>query len=132
MRCCSPTGGWRFPSAGALAPGRRIRRDLLNELGADLLGNAPSPRTGQEHASVVAANAGVLLHPLEELQCLFPLLGLVPLVVLPEDFIGGRIDNHGLYGGRTNIDSNHELVLLIVTVRLMFVHSVLSGIQTGN
>ena len=105
---------------------QRNRRDLLNELGADLLGNAPSPRTGQEHASVVAANAGVLLHPLEELQCLFRLLGLVPLVVLPEDFIGGRIDNHGLYGGRTNIESNHEFILLIMTVRLMFVHSVLS------
>src|SRR5438552_1602464 len=39
---------------------QRNRRDLLNELAADLLGNAPSPRTGQEHASVVAANAGVL------------------------------------------------------------------------
>ncbi len=48
---------------------------------------------------------------LQELQHLLRLLGIVPLVILPENLVGSRIDHHGFYRGGTDIHADKEIFL---------------------
>ena len=82
-----------------LLHGQRNRGDFLHELGADLLGNRAAPGAGHEHAGVVAIDADVGFHAAQKFQRLLRLLGLVALVVLPQDLIRRRIHHHGFHRG---------------------------------
>jgi hypothetical protein len=52
---------------------------------------------------VFRANADFGFHAAQKLEHLFRLLGLVALVVLPENGVAGGIDHHGLHRGGTNV-----------------------------
>ena len=82
------------------------RGDFLHELGAHQIGKRTSTRAGDEDAAVVRSNADLLLHALEKFQQLFGLFGLVPLVVLPDDFIGFSVDNDCLHRRRADIHAD--------------------------
>jgi hypothetical protein len=68
-----------------------------------------SARTGDEQAKRVARHVGKAgFDQAEKLQHLLGLLGVVPLVVLPENFIGDDVHHHGLDGGGTDIHPDHQ------------------------
>src|SRR5580765_358941 len=94
----------------------RYRRDFLHKLGADLFRDPCAARSGHEDARVVPIDPGLGFHPLQELQRLFRLLGLMPLVVLPQCLIGGSVDYDRLYSRRSNIEPHQKLSLLIMAV----------------
>ena len=100
---------------------------FLHELRANLLGNRAAARAGQKHARVMAADADVAFHSLQEFEGLLRLLGFMPLVIPPENLVRGRVDNYSFHRGRTDIQSNHEFIVSIITVRLMLVHFSLSA-----
>ena len=56
-----------------------------------------------------AIDADFGFHALQEFQSLLRLLGLVALIVLPQDLVGCRIDHHGFYRGRADVESDQEL-----------------------
>ena len=75
---------------------------------------AAAARAGHEHARVVAVDADLGFHPLQELQRLLRLLGFVALVVLPEHLVAGGIDHDRLHRGRAHVQADQELGLVIV------------------
>ena len=105
----------------------RNRSDFLHELGADLFGDSPAPGTGQKHAGVMAVDAKIGFHALEELERLLGLLGFMALVVLPENLVSCRVDGDRFNRGRADVEPNHEFVFPITSVSLMLVHGVLSA-----
>ncbi len=79
-----------------LLDGERNRGDFLHELGADLVGDTSAARTGHEHAGVVAVDADFGFNAPQEFERLLRLLGLVALVVLPQDLVGVGFHHGGL------------------------------------
>ena len=53
-------------------------------------------------------------HPLQELERLLRLLGLVALIVLPENLVGRGFDDDGLHRRRADVESDKELGLLVM------------------
>src|SRR5580698_662662 len=82
-----------------LLHGQRNCRHFLHELRTNLLGDPAPARAGHEHARVAAAHANFSFNPLQEFQRLFRLLGLMPLVVLPQHLVRGCVNHHGLHRG---------------------------------
>ena len=80
--------------------------DFLYELGADQVGQRAPTRSGNEDTAVVRSNADFLLHAFEEFQQLLRLLGLVPLVVLPDDLVSFGVDDDRLHRRRANIHAD--------------------------
>src|SRR5439155_3852883 len=89
---------------------QRDRVDLLDELGADVRGDAAAARAGDEDASLTGLDARVGLHALQELQALFGLLGVVALVVAPDDVLGRQVDYYRLHRGRADVQANHQVL----------------------
>src|ERR1043165_4789848 len=90
-----------------LLDGEGDRVNLLHELGAEVPANATAAGTGHENAERVRLQPGEgRLDAFEELQAFFRLLGIVPLVILPQDLVGDRIDNDRLDGGRADVQAN--------------------------
>ena len=50
------------------------------------------------------------LEALQELQHLFRLLGVVPLIILPEDLVRGGVDHHGFHRRRADVHADEEVV----------------------
>ena len=92
---------------------------FLDELRADLFGDRASPRAGHEHTRVVRIDAGIGFHALQKFQRFFGLLGLMTLIVLPKHLIAGRLDDHGFYRRRTDVESDQELERAVVAVHGM-------------
>src|SRR5215472_10154686 len=101
-----------------LLDGQRHRRYFLHELGADLIRNGSAAGTGHEHAGVVLADAGLGLHAPQKFEAFLRLLGLMPLVVLPQDLVAGRIHYDRFHRGGAHIEPHHKF-------RRVIVHSVL-------
>ena len=72
---------------------------FLHELGADLFRNSAAARAGEEHTSVMTVHARFSLDTLQKFQRLLWLLGLVPLVILPQDLICRRVNHDGFHRG---------------------------------
>jgi hypothetical protein len=85
----------------------RDRVDLLNELGTDERVEAPATRAGDEDAGVGRGHGALTLDPLEELKRLLGLLGIVSLVVGPDDLVALAIDHHCLDRGRSDVQADH-------------------------
>ena len=81
---------------------------FLNELSPDQWRNAARTAAGDEHPRVAGDNADLLFHAGEELHYLLRLLGVVALVVRPEDLVVGRIDDHRFYRGRAYVQTHHQ------------------------
>ncbi len=92
-------------------------RNFLHELRTDLVGDGTTAGAGQEHTGIVAIDAHVGFHALQELQRFLWLLRFVALVVLPQNCIAACIDHNRLYSCRTNVEPNQKFC--IVVVRLM-------------
>ena len=93
-----------------LLHGERDRVDFLDELGAQELGQAVAAGPGDEHARagrVEAFDFG--FEPLAEFQDLLGLLGVVPVVVAPENLVGRGINHHGLHRGRAYVHADKEM-----------------------
>ena len=63
----------------------RDRHHFLDDLAADQRRDEAGARAGEEDAVAAGGQAGLGLHPPEELDDLLGLAGVVPLVVLPGD-----------------------------------------------
>ena len=61
-----------------------------------------------------AVDADLGLHATQKFQCFFRLLGLVPLVVLPEDLVGRGVDHRRLHRGRANVEPYQEFSVVVV------------------
>ena len=73
--------------------------NLLHEFGANLVGNCAAARAGHEHSSIVPINSNLEFHAFEEFQRLFGLLGLVALIVLPQNLVGRLVDHNSFDRG---------------------------------
>ena len=88
------------------------RVDLLDELRADPAPDVGAARAGHEEPRVALLKAGHLsLHLLEHHHRPERLLGVVPLVILPDDLIRFGVADDRLDGGRAKIKTGEELVL---------------------
>ena len=80
--------------------------DLLHHPTTDKRRNEPRAGPGEDHAVLAGREAGLVLEAGEEVQGLFGLPRVVPLIILPADFT--ILDQHGLDRRRTNIDSRNS------------------------
>ena len=62
----------------------------------------------------MAVDADFFFHSPQEFQRLLRLLGLVTLIVLPQNFVAGSIDDRGFHRGRANIEPNQKLSVMIM------------------
>ena len=85
---------------------QRDRGNFLNKLGANQIGQRASARTRDKDAAVVRRNADLVLHALEEFQQLLRLLGLVPLIVLPDHLVGIVGDDDRLHRGGAHVHAD--------------------------
>ncbi len=92
-----------------LLDGERDGRHFLHELGADERRQRGATRTGHEDAAVAGADADFRFEPPQELERLLGLLGLVALVVRPDDLVPFGLDGHGLDRRRANVDADEIL-----------------------
>ncbi len=94
---------------------QRDRVDLLHELRADARARCPPPpRAGDEHAESRRAGIGKSVSMRrQELEALLGLLGLVALVVLPQDLVGRRVDDHRLDRGRADVEPDVEALVVV-------------------
>ena len=92
---------------------------FLDELGANVGGDAAAARARDEDASLTGLDARVRFHALQELQAFFGLLGVVALVVAPDDVLRGQVNHHRLHRGRADVQANHQVL------RAGYVHSLL-------
>ncbi len=91
---------------------QRHRVDLLNKLGTDPATDVGAARPGHKEASITSLKARDLgLHLLEHHQRPLCLLGVVALVILPDDLVGNGISDHRFHGRRAKIKTGEELVL---------------------
>ena len=89
--------------------GQRDGVDFLNEAPAEARGDRARTGAGHEDAKGVLRNAVEVRFDLfEKLDALFRLLGVVALIVLPEDLIRRRIDDDGLDGGRADVQAHNQ------------------------
>ena len=72
---------------------------FLHEFCAEQGSHAAAAAAGDENAAVAGDDADFLFHALEELHDFFGLLGVMALVVLPEDFVVRGIYDYGFDGG---------------------------------
>ena len=79
------------------------RDHFLDELGADQRREEAGARAGEEDAVLAGREAGLGLHPIEELDDLLGLAGVVPLIVLPGDL--AVLHHHRLDGGGADVDA---------------------------
>ncbi len=79
--------------------------DFLHELAADVFGKRRAAAAGQKQAAVIRADFEFAFQMLDKLQHLFRLAGVVPLVILPQGFIGSGIHQHRFHRCGTDIDS---------------------------
>ena len=79
------------------------RRHFLHELGADLFGDSRPAGSRHEHAGIVAVDAYLGFHALQEFKALFRLLGFMALVILPQHLITDSVDHHRLHGRGAHI-----------------------------
>src|SRR5262249_15565474 len=77
--------------------------DLLDVLAAHHRREEARARAGDEDPVDAGRQAGVGLHPPEELEDLFRLTGVVPLIVAPGDAV--LVDHDGLDGGGPAVDA---------------------------
>ncbi len=88
------------------------RVDLLDKLRADPATDVRTAGAGHEEASVAGLKAGDLgLHLLEHHHRPLRLLGVVALIVLPDDLIRFGVENDRLDGGRAKIKTGEKFVL---------------------
>jgi hypothetical protein len=59
-------------------------------------------------------NADFFLDAAQKFQRLLGLLGFMPLVVLPQSFVSGRVHHNRFDRGRSDIQSDHEFRVVIV------------------
>ncbi len=86
----------------------RDRVDLLDELRAQVSAQAVASGAGHKDAALLGLEAVDLgLESFQKLEHLLGLLGVVPLVVAPDDLVGDDIRNDGLDRGRTHVEPNH-------------------------
>jgi hypothetical protein len=87
---------------------RRDGDDLLDQLAAGERRQEPRARAGEEDAIMPGDDTALALHPLEELEHLLGLAGIVPLVVLPGD--AAVLHDHRLHGGGADVhpDQLHQ------------------------
>src|SRR5262249_41647117 len=88
--------------------------DLLHELRADQPRDAAASRAGDKNAECGMGNGELFLDAFEELQDLLRLLGLVALIILPEDSIFYRIDHNRLHRRRSDVEADVELFLMLI------------------
>ena len=84
--------------------------DFLDELGADQGSDAPAAAAGKKHARFAGADAGVGFHPLQELQTLLGLLGVVALVVAPDDLLRFDFHDDRLHRRGTDIQTDNQVL----------------------
>ncbi len=86
----------------------RDRVDFLYELRAQIPGHPVPAGAGDEDAAFLRLEAVDLgLESLEELERLLRLLGVVPLVIAPDDLVCERIGHHGLHRRGADVEPNH-------------------------
>src|SRR5262249_26311846 len=73
-----------------------------------------APRSRQKHARVMPVDMDLGFHALQKLQGLLRLFGFVALVILPENLVGRKIDDHGFHGGGTDIQADEKLRLVVM------------------
>ena len=92
------------------------RVDFLDELRPDPRCDPPAPGAGDEDPEPVRGNREVRFDPRQELEDLLRLLGVVTLVIAPQDLVGGRVHDHRLDGGRSDIESDDQPVVVAIPV----------------
>src|SRR5690242_4067473 len=90
--------------------GQRDRVHFLDKLGAEKLGETVAAAARDEHARAGRVEAfDFSFEALAELEDLFGLLGVVPLVIAPEDLVAGGVDDDGFDRGRANVHPDQEV-----------------------
>src|SRR5262249_26207456 len=96
-----------------LLHGERDGVDLLYELRADAGGQTAPARPGDEDPEPIVGDRKLGLDAGEKLERLLRLLGVVPLVVRPEDGVSDRVDDHRLDGGRADVEADVEQFVVV-------------------
>ena len=55
---------------------------------------------------------------LQKFEHLLGLLGIVALVILPENLVGGGVDHHGFHRGRADVHADEEVFHVVISDRL--------------
>ncbi len=90
---------------------------FLNQLRADEAFEYLAAAACNEYANLALGQRERFLDAFEELQYLFGLLGLVPLVVLPENLVGPRVHHHRFDGCGTHVEPYHQILVLRIAFR---------------
>jgi hypothetical protein len=93
---------------------QRHGSDLLHKLRANLIGNSVTARARHEHPRVVPVDSHLRFHAAQEFQGLFRLLGLVTLVVLPQNLVALGIYDGRLDCGGTDVKPYKKLRVVVV------------------
>ena len=88
----------------------RNRVHFLNELGANVAAHRSAAAARHENAALPRLDPGVRFHALQEFQALFRLLGVVALVVAPDDLIGRGVHHHGFHRGRADVKADDQVL----------------------
>ena len=108
------TSGWSFSTASETAV------TSCTNFAPIMFGQIPPPpEPVMKMRQLSAVDADLGFHALQEFEGLLRLLGLVALVVLPEDLVSRCVDHDRLHRRRADIEADQVLRLMVV--RLLIV-----------
>src|SRR6266849_6560088 len=94
-----------------LLDGQRYGGHLLHEFAADHGGDSAASRAGDKYAAILGADARFGFDPAQKLQRLFRLLGLMPLIILPDHLVALTPDHNCLDRRRADVQTYHQFIL---------------------
>src|SRR5262249_43518589 len=104
-----------------LLHGQRYGIYFLNKFGTDKSSQRPATTPGNEDSDLAKRDLRKLLfNPLQKLQHFFGLLGVVALVVTPNNLVSHRVNNHGFDSCRAHVESNEQGVKTSHSADLIF------------
>lgn len=105
--------------------------DLLDDLGADELPQHATGATRNENPDILFGQRECLQYVLEEMEDYFRLPGLVPLVVLSQNFVGLRVHNRRFDGGGTHVKPDYNVRQWVIGGRVAGLWSASQPSQKG-
>ena len=96
-----------------LLHGQRNGIHFLHEFRADQRRDAAPAAACNEDTCKAVGDSYFALHPFQEFENLLRLLGIVALIIPPEDLVIGGIHDHRFNRGRADIQAHHESHALI-------------------
>ena len=93
-----------------LLDGERNGVHFLDKFGANVGAHRPAAAARHENAALPRLDAGVCFHALQEFQTLFRLLGVVALIVAPDDLVRRGVHHHGFHRGRADIKADDQVL----------------------